>query len=144
MPKAKPPTKPAKRVFLPTLETKVTREDFIRVDRLAQAEGRSKSEILREALLQYLERKDAPVAAAREAETVKAINAMTNRICAMLARQGAAVGTLYELTWMNLGKDKAAQTQFHEALTKAKQKMRTRLEKDEKELAEQLKEMLTK
>ncbi len=139
-----PRAKPAKRVFLPTLETKVTREDFIRVDRLAQAEGRSKSEILREALLQYLERKDAPVAAAREAETVKAINAMTNRICAMLARQGATVGTLYELTWMNLGKDKAAQAQFHEALTKAKQKMRTRLEKDEKELAEQLKEMLSK
>ena len=46
-----------KRVFKPTLETKVTREDFKRVDALAKAEGKTKSEVVREALLWYMDHK---------------------------------------------------------------------------------------
>ena len=61
-----------------------------------------------------------------------------DRICGMLARQGAALGTLYELTWMSLPNEDARE-QFRAAVTTAKQKMRNRLEKDERDLAEQLK-----
>ena len=46
-----------KRGFKPTLETKLTREDFNRVDAMAKAEGRTKSEVMREALLWYLDHK---------------------------------------------------------------------------------------
>lgn len=130
-----------KRVFKPTLETKVTREDFQRVDTLAKAEGKTKSELLREALLWYLEHKDEIASKPRESETVQAIKEMTNRVCAMLARQGATVGTLYELTWMSLPNEEAKR-QFQAAASTAKQKMRTRLEKDEKELADKLKQVV--
>jgi predicted DNA-binding protein len=126
-----------KRGFKPTLETKLTREDFNRVDAMAKAEGRTKSEIMREALLWYLDHKAELANKPRETETVQAIKEMTNRVCAMLARQGGQVGTLYELTYMSLPNEEAKK-QFQAANSTAKQKMRTRLEKDEKELAEKL------
>ena len=126
-----------KRGFKPTLETKLTREDFNRVDAMAKAEGRTKSEIMREALLWYLDHKAELANKPRETETVLAIKEMTNRVCAMLARQGGKVGTLYELTYMSLPNEEAKK-QFQAANSTAKQKMRTRLEKDEKELAEKL------
>ena len=126
-----------KRVFKPTLETKVTREDFQRVDLLAKAEGKTKSELVREALLWYLDHKDELANRPRESETVLAIKEMTNRVCGMLARQGATVGTLYELTWMGLPNE-AAKRQFEAAASTAKQKMRKRLDNDEKVLAEKL------
>lgn len=130
-----------KRVFKPTLETKVTREDFNRVDAMAKAEGKTKSELLREALLWYMDHK-ADIANKRQnSETVKAINELTNRVCGMLARQGGLVGTLYELTWMSLPNEEAKR-QFQAANATAKQKMRTRLSKDEKELAEKLGEIV--
>lgn len=126
-----------KRGFKPTLETKLTREDFNRVDAMAKAEGRTKSEIMREALLWYLDQKAELANKPRETETVQAIKEMTNRVCAMLARQGGQVGTLYELTYMSLPNEEAKK-QFQAANSTAKQKMRTRLEKDEKDLAEKL------
>lgn len=126
-----------KRGFKPTLETKLTREDFNRVDVMAKAEGRTKSEIMREALLWYLDHKAELANKPRETETVQAIKEMTNRVCAMLARQGGQVGTLYELTYMSLPNEEAKK-QFQAANSTAKQKMRTRLEKDEKDLAEKL------
>ncbi|MBA4049814.1 MAG: hypothetical protein C0464_02265 [Cyanobacteria bacterium DS2.008] len=131
-----------KRVFKPTLETKVTREDFNRVDALAKAEGRTKSELVREAVLWYLDHKEELANKRRDTETVKAIKEMTNRVCAMLARQGGIVGTLYELTWMSLPNEEAKR-QFQAANSTAKQKMRTRLAKDEKELAEKLGEIVS-
>jgi len=130
-----------KRVFKPTLETKLAREDFQRVDLLAKAEGKSKSEVVREAVLWYLEHKDELANKPRESETVLAIKEMTNRVCGMLARQGGIVGTLYELTWMGLP-DEAAKRQFEAANSTAKQKMRNRLDKDEKLLAEKLGEIV--
>lgn len=126
-----------KRAFKPTLETKLTREDFNRVDAMAKAEGRTKSEIMREALLWYLDHKAELANKPRETETVQAIKEMTNRVCAMLARQGGQVGTLYELTYMSLPNEEAKK-QFQAANSTAKQKMHTRLEKDEKDLAEKL------
>jgi predicted DNA-binding protein len=130
-----------KRTFKPTLETKVTREDFQRVDLLAKAEGKTKSELVREALLWYLEHKEEIANKPRETETVLAIKEMTNRVCGMLARQGAAIGTLYELTWMGLP-DEPAKRQFESAVSTAKQKMRNRLDKDERALAEKLGEIV--
>ena len=130
-----------KRIFKPTLETKVTREVFQQVEILAQAEEKTKSEFLREALLWYLEHKEEIANKPRETETVLAIKEMTNRVCAMLARQGTAIGTLYELTWMGLP-DELAKSQFEAAVSTAKQKMRTRMDKDERALAEKLGEIV--
>ena len=127
-----------KRKFKPTVETKLAQADSNRVAELARAEGKTKSEVVREAVLWYLEHKEELANRDRETQIAKEIKAMTDRVCGMLARQGAALGTLYELTWMSLPNEDARE-QFRAAVTTAKQKMRNRLEKDERDLAEQLK-----
>jgi predicted DNA-binding protein len=135
-------SEPKKRKFKPTVETKLAQADSNRVGELARAEGKTKSEVVREAVLWYLDHKEELANRDREAQIAKEIRAMTDRVCGMLARQGAALGTLYELTWMSLPNEDA-RNQFSAAVTTAKQKMRNRLEKDERDLAEQLKRVVS-
>jgi len=127
-----------KRVFNPKIESRLASEDFKRLETMAHAEGVSMSQVVRDAVLHYLDNREAIAARPRESEVARAINEMTNRICGMLARQGATVGTLYELAWMSLPNEEARQA-FNSAVNTAKQKMRNRLDKDEKELAEKVK-----
>lgn len=128
-----------KREYNPRVETRLAKADFKRLDELANLEGVSKSQVVRDAVLHYLDLQDAERAKPREVEIARAINEMTNRVCGMLARQGAVVGTLYELTWMNLPDNEEARKTFHSAATNAKQKMRKRLTDDEKKMAEKMK-----
>ena len=48
-----------KREVKPTVETKLGREDFKRVDDLAKEDGVSKSELVRQALLWYMAHREA-------------------------------------------------------------------------------------
>ena len=131
-----------KRVFNPRVETRLAKADFKRLDELANLEGVSKSQVVRDAVLHYLDLQDEERAKPREAEIARAINEMTNRVCGMLARQGATIGTLYELTWMNLPDNEEARKTFHSAVNRAKQKMRKKLDDDEKSTAEKIKDVV--
>lgn len=133
---------PKKRKFKPTVETKLAQADSNRVGDLAKAEGKTKSEVVREAVLWYLEHKEELANRKRESQIAEEIRGMTDRICGMLARQGTAIGTLYELTWMSLPNEEA-RDQFTAAMTTAKQKTRKRLEKDERDMAEQFKKVVS-
>jgi TRAP-type C4-dicarboxylate transport system substrate-binding protein len=74
---------------------------------------------------------------------VKAINSGVERVCKMLARQGAAIGTLYELSWMALPDDENARAAFEAASNTAKQKMRKHVERDEAEISDKMKKVVT-
>ena len=90
-------------------------------------------------MLHYLNLKEGERAKPREAEIAKAIHEMANRVCAMLARQGTSIGTLYELTWRNLPDNEEARQSFHTAVSAAKKRMRSQVDKDEAALAEKMK-----
>lgn len=116
---------------------------------LAQQIGTTKTELAREAIRWYIARYDEIKGQSREGEiaqamryatdqVVKAINLGVDRLCKMLARQGRAIGTLYELSWMSLPDDDDARDAFHTAAEKAKQRMAKHVENDERELAERM------
>ncbi|MBX9695894.1 MAG: ribbon-helix-helix protein, CopG family [Cyanobacteria bacterium] len=143
-----------KRVFSPKVETRLTRADITRLDKAAKAEEKSRSDFVRQALLWYLDNQEKLEHDERETEVakamryatdqhVKAINNGVERICKMLARQGTAIGTLYELSWMALPDDENAKMAFEAAANTAKQKMRRHVEKDESELAASFKKVVT-
>jgi hypothetical protein len=143
-----------KRVYSPKVETRLHRKDITRLDESARAAGKSRAEMARQALLWYLDNQDKLESDLREAETakamkyatdqhVKAINSGVDRICKMLSRQGAAIGTLYELSWMALPDDENARKAFEAASNTAKQKIRKRIEMDEVELVEKMKKVVT-
>ncbi len=130
---------PKKREIKPTVETKLTREDFKRVEELAREDGVSKSELVRQALLWYLEHRAELKNEPRDSKIVGAIEAMTNRVCAMLARQGRQVGTMLELTYSGMSGTAEGRAAYEAALTTAKQKMARSVEKDERDLVEAMK-----
>lgn len=143
-----------KRVYSPKVETRLTRADLNRLDEAAKTAEKTRSDFVRQAVLWYLDnqenlehdKRETEVAKAMKYATdqhVKAINSGVERICKMLARQGAAIGTLYELSWMALPDDENAKMAFEAAANTAKQKMRKHVERDEVELSEKMKKVVT-
>ena len=138
----------------PKVETRLARTDITRLDNAAKSVGKTRSDFARQALLWYLDNQENLQHDKREAEVaqairyatdqlIKAINNGVDRICKMLARQGAAIGTLYELTWASLPDDEDARQAFEAAANTAKQKMRKHVEKDEAEVAARTKKVVT-
>lgn len=130
-------------------------KDRGRLAELSRLQGRTKTEVAREAIRWYMDNYEQIKSQSRESETaqairyatdqlVKAINSGVDRICKMLSRQGAAIGTLYELSWMALPDDENARAAFEAASNTAKQKMRKHVERDEADLSERIKKVVTK
>ena len=140
--------------FSPRVETRLTIADMKRLDDAAKAAGKTRADFSRQALLWFLDNQEKLTVDDREAEVaqairyatdqhIKATNQGVDRICKMLARQGAAIGTLYELSWMALPDDENARAAFEAASNTAKQKMRKHVERDEADLASRTKKVVT-
>lgn len=140
---------PAKKQYQ-DIKVGLNEADRVNLSTMARAEGRTKTEFARDAIRFYLANYDEIKGQSKEAQTaqairyatdqiVKAINLGVDRICKMLARQGRAVGTLYELAYMALPDDDRARDAFNEAVRQAKQKMARHVENDEREMAERMK-----
>lgn len=117
---------------------------------LSAQQSRTQTEVAREALRWYMENYEEMKHQSREGQMaeamryatvqiIKAINSGVDRICAMLARQGRAIGTLYELQYMAIPDSDQADALFAEAVEKAKRKQAKYIEEDEKELVERKK-----
>jgi hypothetical protein len=146
----------AKRVqkYSPRVETRLNMTDDKRLDEAAKAAGKSRADFARQALLWYLDNQENLTLNSRESEVSQAIKYASDqhaqatrngvdRICKMLARQGAAIGTLYELSWMALPDDENARQAFEAAANTARQKMRTHVQRDEAELAARTSKVIT-
>lgn len=144
-------TKKPKKVG-PRVESRLNSVDLARLDSAARLAGATRSEMARTAILWYLDNQEKLTNDDREAQVaqairyatdqiIKAIRQGVDRICKMLARQGVAIGTLYELSYMALPDDELAVQAFQAASTTAKQKMRRNVEQDEAELAEAMKKV---
>jgi len=111
----------------------LTPRDQARLATLAESDGKTKTELAREAMTWYLEQRENEENAERDGVYAKAIKEMTNRICGMLARQGTALGVLYEVTWRSLP-DEGSRSEFESIVNQVKAKQRKRLDVDEKAL----------
>lgn len=138
----------------PRVETRLNQADLKRLDDAAKVAKKTRADFARQAILWYLDNQEKLTHDDREAEVaqairyatdqhVKATNNGVDRICKMLARQGAAIGTLYELSWMALPDDENARAAFEAAANTAKQKMRKHVERDEADLATRTKKVIT-
>jgi len=127
--------------------------DRRRLATVARVQERTKTEVAREAIRWYLDNYEEIKAQPREGkmaeamvyatkEIVRAITSGVDRICAMLARQGRAIGTLYELQYMAIPDQDEADVLFAEAMKLAKQKQAKYIQEDEKALIAQQKKVV--
>ena len=137
----------------PKIETRLAPTDMELFHRMAVTAKTSKADLAREGIRWYMNNyetvsdqhsENATAQAIRYAtdHIVKAINGAVDRICKMLYRQGRAIATLYELSWMSLPDDEGRRA-FEEAAKTAKQRMAQHVEMDERELAERMKTVVT-
>lgn len=128
--------------------------DRTRLAAVAKAQERTRTEVAREAIRWYLDHYEEIKSQPREGQMAEAIRyattqivkAITNgvdRICAMLARQGRAIGTLYELQYMAIPDPDQADVLFAEAVKKSKQKQAKYVQEDEKDLIAGMKKVVT-
>ena len=147
-------SEPQKRTFGPKVETRLASADLKRLDEQAQLNGKTRAEITRQALLWYLDNVESQKEVKRESELAEAIRYATdqlvkgqlsglNRVCGMLARQGAAIETLFELTRIGMEGNAEGKEAFMAAVTTAKSNQRKRLDNDERILKDKLKTVVT-
>ncbi|HIA53757.1 MAG TPA: hypothetical protein EYN91_16975 [Candidatus Melainabacteria bacterium] len=125
------------------IDTYLSAIDQERLSAICKLKRKTKSEIAREAIRWYLDYQEQGKATKSESELAKNVKNMTDRICGMLARQGAQTGTLFELAWQNHVENKM-QDRFISAANLVKGKMRKRLEDDEKAIAERMSKVVEK
>lgn len=135
---------PKPRKYTP-LNVNLSSDDHRRLAEMAKElsgeHPRTKTDVAREAIRWYMEHYDKIKEDKRQSEITQALNAMTNRICGMLARQGAEIGTLYELAWENHQENKI-EGRFTAAANRVKSNMRKRLTDDERKIAESMKKVV--
>lgn len=83
------------------IDTYLSAQDHQRLLSLTKVKRKTRSEVVREAVRWYLDNHEQAKPSKNESELSKNIKNMADRICGMLARQGAQTGTLYELAWQN-------------------------------------------
>lgn len=123
------------------IETRFSKADIARITKLTAARQTPKSEFVREAVRWYLNYHDSLENQKKESELALSLRTMTDRICGMLARQGAQVGTLFELAWQTHVENEI-EGRFHDAASHVKQKMRKRLTDDERAIADKMKNVV--
>lgn len=135
---------PKPRKYTP-LNVNLSSDDHRRLAEMAKElsgeHERTKTDVAREAIRWYLDHYEKVKDDQRQSELTQALNAMTNRICGMLARQGAEVGTLYELAWQNHVENRI-EARFTAAANAVKTNMRKRLTEDERRIAESMKKVV--
>src|SRR5262245_3570948 len=87
--------------FKSKIETYLSGIDHDRFLSVCRQRKAAQSAIAREAIRWYLDNLDQQREKKVETEISQSIKNMTDRICGMLARQGAQTGTLFELAWQN-------------------------------------------
>lgn len=125
------------------IETYLSAVDHDRFSSVCKQRKAAQAAIAREAIRWYLDNLEQVKEGKYESELARSIKAMTDRVCGMLARQGAQTGTLFELAWQNHVENKI-QDRFIAATNLVKSKMRQRLEDDEKAIAERMSKVVQK
>jgi hypothetical protein len=128
--------------FKSKVDTYLSGFDHDRFLSVCKQKRAARSAIAREATRWYLDNLQKARESKNESELAMNIKNLTDRICGMLARQGAQTGTMFELTWQNYVENRIEE-RFIAATNKVKQRMRKRLEEDERILADRMKKVIS-
>ncbi len=109
-------------------------KDQDRLATLAKLDGKTKTELAREAVALYLDHREREMNIEKDSLYAQAIKEMTNRICGMFARQSTAIGVMYELSWRSFNINEEAREEFRAVVNEVKSRQRKRLDEDEKAL----------
>ncbi len=146
MPRPRKTDKPPLRT--PQLNTRLAAEEYLKLETVCRMEGKTKTEILRKALLKYLdgyEQRAEDQARDRLAEAVEAMQAGhkkdTERLAKMIARVMMDIGTVQQVFYERASKEDRAKL-WETAKTKAAERLHYKRKDGDPEATEIMKHAL--
>ena len=124
----------------PTVDTKLSESDYIRLDQFCRLKQRTKTEVAREAIRFYLDHQENKILDERESAVEQRIKKMEDRIAKLIVKVGLDVGTLHQLFWSRADQDGRDEL-FTECYISADKQLQNKLNKQEDELAEKAKKL---
>ena len=86
----------------PTIETKLLPQDHMRFERICRLDGKTKSEVIRDAVRFYIDARENNLLQDRDVKLEKQIKRGFDRLAAMQARANIDIGVIYNFAWNNL------------------------------------------
>jgi len=117
----------------PTIATKLAAADFNKFEQLCRVEGKTKTEVAREAILYYMGAKEAEAINERESELEQRFHKMENRLAGLLVKLGVGIYGLEHLFWTRTD-DEVRKKLFHECYVSGVRKMHDKLKPEEEDL----------
>jgi hypothetical protein len=121
----------------PTIATKLVPSDLIRFDTICRLEGKTKTEIARKAIREYIERHEKVMTDDRESLLEDRIRRMENRLAGLLVKLGIGIYKLDHLFWTRTDKDVRGEL-FRECHAAGVKKMKEKLTAFEEELRQSM------
>lgn len=117
----------------PTIATKLAAVDHNKFEQFCRTEGRTKTEVAREAILYYMKVRQAEQLDEREAALEKRFHKMENRLAGLLVKLGVGIYGLEHLFWTRTD-DEIRKKLFHECYVSGVRKMHDKLKPEEEDL----------
>ncbi len=122
----------------PTVETKLSEDDFVRFEQLCRLEDKTKTELAREAIRYYMDHRENALLTDRESAVEQRIKKMEDRIAKLIVKVGLDVGTLHQLFWSRSDEDGRDEL-FTECYISAIRRLKNKLSSQEQELVDKAK-----
>lgn len=120
----------------PTVATKLAPADYIKYEQVCRLEGKTKTEIARKAILDYMERREKAVSDERESKLEARLRKMEDRIAGLLVKLGIGIYKMDHLFWTRADKEIRREL-FKECYVAGVRRMREKLSQDEEALRAQ-------
>lgn len=120
----------------PTIATKLVASDHVKFEQLCRMEGKTKTEIARKAILEYMERQEKGIADERESKLEARLRKMEDRLAGILVKLGIGIFKMDHLFWLRSDKE-IRRDLFKECYVAGVRRMREKLSKQEEELRAQ-------
>jgi len=117
----------------PTIATKLAAVDHIKYEQFCRMEGRTKTEVTRDAILYYMQAKQKEQLDEHQAAIEKRFHKMENRLAGLMVKLGVGIYGLEHLFWTRTDDD-IRKKLFHECYVSGVRKMHDKLKPEEEDL----------
>jgi hypothetical protein len=123
----------------PTIATKLHPADHIKFEQFSRLEGKTKTELARDAILHYMRSRETDLTDERDSLLEKRLKKMEDRIASLLVKVGLDTATLYALFWTRSERETRREL-FQDCYAMAVKRMKKRLGEQGEQLKQSFKE----
>lgn len=117
----------------PTIATKLAAHDHIKFDQLCRVEGKTKTEVAREAICYYMNARELEIRDEQQSALEKRLLKMENRLATLLVKLGVGIFAMEHLFWSRIDSEERGNL-FSECYVSGVKKMHSKLRPEEDDL----------